>query len=146
MRVRKYDFGSITEFPELTVELPELLSSLGAVVQSRRDLTDSCINVTLRMHRPTRVWNSITTRPQGVVAVDPGTLRCAGILVPMRLEQPPVAGDTALQFVVQLELDSRNVPIAEHSAEKVRDLIRDFARKAAKGWYYPQQTAKERNP
>jgi hypothetical protein len=65
MRRRKYDFATITEFPELASELPVLLFDLGTVSQMRCELTDSFVSLTIRLNRPARVWHIPGTRPKG---------------------------------------------------------------------------------
>lgn len=137
MRRRKYDFATITEFPELATELPALLFDLGTVSQMRYELTDSFVSLTIRLNRPARVWHIPGTRPEGTVSIDPHTRRCVGTRLPIRVDELPLKGDVAVRLVIQLELDSREVPIVEHTAEHVRQLIREFAAKAQRGWYYP---------
>jgi hypothetical protein len=137
MRRRRYDFATITEFPEVADELPSLLSELGSVTRIQYELSDAWVTVTVRLHRPAQVWNSLPTSPTAVMSINSANHACLGTRIPVRMRELPKRGDKLVCFTIRLELDSRDVPESDHTVERLRGFIRDFARKASQGWYYP---------
>lgn len=136
MRRRRYDFATITEFPEVADELPTLLSELGSITRIQYELSDAWVTVTLRLHKPAQVWNSLPASPIAVMSINRANNACLGTRVPIRMRELPKRGDKLVCFTIRLELDSRDVPENDHTIERMRSFIRDFAHKAAQGWYY----------
>ncbi len=136
MRRRRYDFATITEFPEVAHELPTLLSELGSVTRMQYELSDAWVTVVVRLHKPAQVWNSLPTSSTAVMSIDRANNACLGTRIPVRMRELPRRGDKLVCFTIRLELDSRDVPESDHTADRLRGFIRDFARRASLGWYY----------